>query len=461
MTNEHHTSHPKRDWLAGLMGDGSIDTLIVALTDMQGRLMGKRVQGQAFLNGAIDHGAHFCTYLLGTDMEMNTPDGFELMNWETGYGDWIADPLWETLRVVPWLEKTAIVLSDTVDHHGTEIPVSPRTILKRQVEKATGLGFTVMAGSEYEYYLLTDTYEQAFRKGFVDLERFGHYNEDYHLLQATKGEPIHGKLRNLMTAADIPVEFSKGEAAPGQHEVNIHYSDVLLMADRSVLFKHGAKEIAWLNGYGLTFMAKPDHTWTGSSGHLHISLWDPAGEKARFFEEGADPYGMSATMRHFLGGMMAYARELSIFVAPNINSYKRYAVASWAPVTVVWGRDNRTTGFRIVGDGAGLHIEDRFPGGDMNPYLAYAAVVGAGLLGIERELEPPAEYHGNGYVATGCDRMPRALHEAIRELEASEAAVDIFGANVVAHYLNAARVEQETYDAVVHPWDRERYLERG
>jgi glutamine synthetase len=461
MTNEHHASHPKRDWLTGLMGDGSIDTLIVALTDMQGRLMGKRVQGQAFLNGAIDHGAHFCTYLLGTDMEMNTPDGFELMNWETGYCDWIADPLWDTLRVVPWLEKTAIVLSDTVDHHGVEIPVSPRTILKRQVEKATGLGFTVMAGSEFEYYLLTDTYEQTFRKGFVDLERFGHYNEDYHLLQATKGEPIHGKLRNLMTAADIPVEFSKGEAAPGQHEVNIHYSDVLQMADQSVLFKHGAKEIAWLNGYGLTFMAKPDHTWTGSSGHLHISLWDPAGAEARFFEEGADPYGMSATMRHFLGGMMAYARELSIFVAPNINSYKRYAVASWAPVNVVWGRDNRTTGFRIVGDGAGLHIENRFPGGDMNPYLAYAAVVGAGLRGIEREIEPPGEYHGNGYVATGCDRMPRALHEAIRELEASEAAIDIFGANVVAHYLNAARVEQEAYDAVVHAWDRERYLERG
>ena len=461
MTNEHAASHPKRDWLAGLIGDGSIDTLIVALTDMQGRLMGKRVQGQAFLSGAIDHGAHFCTYLLGTDMEMNTPDGFALMNWETGYGDWIADPLWETLRIVPWLEKTAIVLSDTVDHHGVEIPVSPRTILKRQADKAAGMDFAVMAGSEYEYYLLTDTYEQAYRKGFVDLERFGHYNEDYHLLQATKGEPIHGKLRNLMTAADIPVEFSKGEAAPGQHEVNIHYSDVLQMADRSVLFKHGAKEIAWLNGYGLTFMAKPDHTWTGSSGHLHISLWDPSGEEGRFFEEGADPYGMSATMRHFLGGMMRYARELAVFHAPNINSYKRYAVASWAPVNVVWGRDNRTTGFRIVGDGAGLHIENRFPGGDMNPYLAYAAVVGAGLLGIERQIEPPAEYHGNGYVATGCDRMPRALHEAIRELEASDAAIDIFGADVVAHYLNGARVEQETYDAVVHPWDRERYLERS
>jgi glutamine synthetase len=264
-----------------------------------------------------------------------------------------------------------------------------------------------------------------------------------------------------MTEAGIPVEFSKGEAAPGQHEVNIHYTDVLDMADQSVLFKHGAKEIAWLNGYGLTFMAKPDHTWTGSSGHLHMSLWDKAGRKPLFHDAKATPYGMSTTMRHFLGGMMKYSRELAIFWAWNVNSYKRYAVASWAPVNVVWGRDNRTTGFRIVGDVAGLHIENRFPGGDMNPYLAYAAVVGAGLLGIERKIEPPDEYQGNGYVATGCDRMPRALHEAIRELETSQAAVDIFGADVVAHYLNAARVEQEQYDAIVHPWDRERYLERG
>ncbi len=461
MNKGHQGDHPKLAELKQMVRDGRIDTLVVALTDMQGRLMGKRVQGQAFLNGAIDHGAHFCTYLLGTDMEMNTPDGFALMNWESGYGDWIADPLWDTMRVVPWLEKTAIVLSDTVDHHGHEIPVSPRTILKKVVAKATAMGFSVMAGSEFEYYLLTDTYEQAYEKGFVGLERFGKYNEDYHLLQATKGEPIHGKLRNLMTEAGIPVEFSKGEAAPGQHEVNIHYTDVLTMSDQSVLFKHGAKEIAWLNGFGLTFMSKPDHTWTGSSGHLHMSLWSPDGRTPLFAQEGAEPYGMSETMRHYLGGMMAFARELSPFVAQNVNSYKRYAVASWAPVNVVWGRDNRTTGFRIVGDGTGLHIENRFPGGDMNSYLAYAAVVGAGLLGIERGIEPPAEYKGNGYVATGCDRMPRALHEAIRELEKSQAAIDIFGPDVVAHYLNAARVEQETYDAIVHPWDRERYLERG
>ncbi len=461
MSKGHQDVHPKLAELKQMVRDGRIDTLVVALTDMQGRLMGKRVQGQAFLNGAIDHGAHFCTYLLGTDMEMNTPDGFALMNWESGYGDWIADPLWDTMRVVPWLEKTAIVLSDTVDHHGHEIPISPRTILKKVVAKATAMGYSVMAGSEFEYYLLTDTYEQAYEKGFVGLERFGKYNEDYHLLQATKGEPIHGKLRNLMTEAGIPVEFSKGEAAPGQHEVNIHYTDVLTMSDQSVLFKHGAKEIAWLNGFGLTFMSKPDHTWTGSSGHLHMSLWSPDGRTPLFAQEGAEPYGMTETMRHYLGGMMAYARELAVFAAQNVNSYKRYAVASWAPVNVVWGRDNRTTGFRVVGDGPALHIENRFPGGDMNSYLTYAAVVGAGLLGIERGIEPPAEYKGNGYVATGCDRMPRALHEAIRELEESQAAIDIFGADVVAHYLNAARVEQETYDAIVHPWDRERYLERG
>jgi glutamine synthetase len=264
-----------------------------------------------------------------------------------------------------------------------------------------------------------------------------------------------------MTEARIPIEFSKGEAAPGQHEINIRYDDVLESADRSVLFKHGAKEIAWQNGYGLTFMAKPDHTWTGSSGHLHISVWDEAGKRALFHEEGAEPYGMSPTMQRFLGGMMALSRELAIFLAPSINSYQRFAVASWAPVNVVWGRDNRTTGFRVVGHGSGLHVEDRFPGGDMNAYLTYAAMVGAGLYGIRHGIDAPAEYRGNGYVATGCDRMPRALYEAIGELERSEAAVEIFGQDVVDHYLNAARVEQEAYDAVVHPWERERYLERS
>ncbi len=459
---ESHAVPGQLEELRRQVRDGEIDTVIVALTDMQGRLMGKRVQAEAFLKGVVDHGIHFCTYLLGTDMEMNTPDGYKLMNWETGYGDWIGREVWETTRVLPWLESTAIVLCDAIDEEtGQEIPVSPRTMLKRQVARASELGFTVKAGTEFEFYVTSDTFEDMNEKGYNDIERVGYYNEDYHLLQATKLEPLYRQIRNQMTAARIPIEFSKGEAAPSQHEVNIRYDEVLESADRSVLFKNGAKEIAWLNGYGLTFMAKPYAEWTGSSGHLHISLWDAAGEKPLFFDELATTYGMSQTMRWFLGGMMALQRELALFIAPNVNSYKRYAVASWAPVNVVWGRDNRTTGFRIVGHGPALHIENRFPGGDMNAYLAYAAEVGAGLYGIEHKIEPPAEYRGNGYVATGCDRMPRALYEAISLAEQSKAAVEIFGQDVVDHYLNAARVERDAYDAAVHAWDRERYLERG
>jgi glutamine synthetase len=462
-TEHGGASHPRLQELQAMVRDGRIDTLIVAITDMQGRLMGKRVQAEAFLNGVIDHGAHFCTYLLGTDMEMNTPEGFALMNWETGYGDWIAEPVWDTLRVLPWLEKTAMVLSDTYseeDH--LEIPVSPRTILKRQIAKATAAGIAVKAGSEFEYYVLKESWEESARAGWGIPQRFGYYNEDYHLLQATKAEPLHRLLRNQMTEARVPIEFSKGEAAPGQHEVNIRYDHVLESADRSVIFKHGAKEIAYLNGWGITFMAKPDHTWTGSSGHLHMSTWDvDADQPLTHDADDGLPYGISRQFSQFVAGMMAYSRELAVFIAPNINSYKRYASLSWAPVNIVWGRDNRTTGFRLVGHGPSLHVENRFPGGDMNAYLTYAAMIGAGLRGIEQELTLADEFKGNGYIAKGVARMPRALYEAIAELERSEAAVDIFGQDVVDHYLNAARVEQQTYDAMVHDWERERYLERS
>ena len=463
MSSSGHGKHPRLEELEGMVRDGRIDTLIVALTDMQGRLVGKRVQAQAFLDGVIDHGAHFCTYLLGTDMEMNTPEGFALMNWETGYGDWIASPVWDTLRVLPWLEKTALVLSDTiVEETGQEIAVSPRTILKRQVERARKAGIMVKAGSEFEYYVLKDSWEQIAENGYAIPKRFGTYNEDYHLLQATKAEPLHRLLRNQMTAARIPIEFSKGEAAPGQHEVNIRYDDVLESADRSVIFKHGAKEIAYLNGWGITFMAKPDATWTGSSGHLHMSIWDTDGKKPLTHDASAGlPYGISHQFSQFVAGMMTLSRELAVFIAPFINSYKRYASLSWAPVNVVWGRDNRTTGFRLVGHGPSLHVEDRFPGGDMNAYLTYAAMIGAGLYGIEHGLELEPEFKGNGYIAKGVQRMPRALYEAIAALDQSKAAVEIFGQDVVDHYLNAARVEQEVYDSVVHDWERERYLERG
>jgi glutamine synthetase len=440
---------------------GAVDTVISAITDLQGRLMGKRVTGDFFLEHAR-HGTHFCTYLLGTDMEMRTPGGYALMNWETGYGDWLAAPDWSTLRVIPWLQKTALVLADVADEEsGALVPVAPRTILRRQVERARALGLEPMMASELEFYLLRDTYEGAAAKRFHELEPFGWYNEDYHLLQATKAEPLYHQFRTNMCAAGIPVEFSKGEAAPGQHEVNIRYGAALESADRHALFKHGLKEMAWQNGHAVTFMAKPDHAWTGSSAHVHISLWDAARTANLFHDGAASPYGMSATMRHFLGGVMHGIRELAFFIAPFVNSYKRFAPGSWAPVHLLWGRDNRTCAFRIVGRGPALRIETRLPGGDANPYLAYAAIIGAGLTGIERGIEPPAEFHGNGYEATGAPRVPRALWEAIQLLECGTLAREVFGDDVAAHYLNTARVEQDAYDSVVTCWERQRYLERG
>lgn len=450
------------DQLKDLVAKGEVDTVINAICDLQGRLMGKRVTGDFFVEHCLEQGTHFCIYLLGTDVEMTTPAGYRLMNWESGYGDWEARPDWRTLRLIPWLDKTALVLADAVDQETAQpIPIAPRAILRRQVDRAAAMGLRIMMASELEFYLLTDTYEQAHAKHYHDLNRFGWYNEDYHLLQATKAEPLYRQLRNLLSAAGVPIEFSKGEAAPGQHEVNIHFADALESADRHVIFKHGAKEIALQNGYSITFMAKPDATWTGCSSHLHLSAWDVDGTRNLFHDDDGSPYGMSRTMRHFLGGMLACARELSLFVAPNVNSYKRYAVASWAPTSLVWGRDNRTCAFRIVGRGDGLRIENRLPGGDANPYLAYAACIAAGLHGIDRGIEPPPEFKGNGYFATDTPRVPRSLYEAIAAFEQSAVAREAFGDEVVEHYLNMARVEQEIYNSAVTCWERERYFERG
>lgn len=447
--------------LQALVVAGGIDTVVTAVCDMQGRLVGKRVTGSFFVDHLLDHGTHLCTYLLGTDMEMNTPDGYALMNWESGYGDYLNQPDWETLRVLPWLEKTALVLGDVVaEPTGELVPVAPRSILRRQIERAQTLGLRPMMASELEFYLLRETYEEAADKGWDGLRPWGWYNEDYQLLQATKAEPIYRRLRNEMTAAGVPIEFSKGEAAPGQHEVNIHYSDALMAADGAVIYKHGAKEIAHQQGCAITFMAKPDHTWTGSSSHVHMSLWDPAAETNLFADPDA-PGAMSPLMRHFLGGLLAGSRELSLFIASNVNSYKRYAVASWAPVNIVWARDNRTCGFRIVGHGSALRIEDRLPGGDANPYLAYAAMLAAGLHGIENRIEPPPEFRGNAYEAHDVPRVPRAMYEAITAWRESALAREAFGEAVVDHYLNMAEVEQRAYDMAVTDWDRRRYFERG
>ena len=447
--------------LIALVAADEVDTVVTAVCDMQGRLIGKRVTARFFVDHCRHHGTHLCTYLLGTDMEMNTPDGYALMNWGSGYGDYLNRPDWNTLRVIPWLEKTALVLGDLVDESSGElVPVAPRSILRRQIERAERMGLRPMMASELEFYLLRDTYEEAAEKGWDGLRPWGWYNEDYQLLQATKAEPIYRQLRNQMTRAGVPIEFSKGEAAPGQHEVNIHYDDALESADRAALYKHGAKEIAHLNGCSITFMAKPDQTWTGSSSHVHMSLWDAEGQ-VNLFADDASPGGMSRTMRHFLGGLLAGSRELSLFIASNINSYKRYAVASWAPVNIVWSRDNRTCGFRIVGHGSSLRIEDRLPGGDANPYLAYAAMLAAGLHGIEHGIEPAAEFHGNAYEATGVPHVPRAMYEAIAALRQSDLARKAFGEDVVAHYLNMAEVEQHAYDMAVTDWERRRYFERG
>lgn len=447
--------------LKQLVASGEIDTVISAVCDMQGRLIGKRVTGSFFVEHCLDHGTHFCTYLLGTDMEMNTPDGFDLMNWESGYGDFLARPDWDTLRVIPWLEKTALVLGDAViESSGDLVSVAPRSILRRQIERLAANGFQAKMAAELEFYVLAESYGDAHQKGYVDLKRFGWYNEDYHLFQATKAEPLYRKFRNYLTEAGVPIEFSKGEAAPGQHEVNIHYADALESADRAALLKHGCKEIAFQDGLAVTFMAKPDHSWTGSSGHIHVSLWDADGTRNLFHDPNC-PGGMSQLMRWFLGGMIATAREFALLLGLNVNSYKRFASASWAPVNIVWSRDNRTCGFRIVGHGNALRIENRFPGGDANPYLAYAAVLAAGLHGIEQQIDPGDEFKGNGYLAKGYPRVPRALYEAIEAWDESEIAPEAFGADVVAHYLNAARVEQHTYDSVVTTWERERYFERG
>jgi glutamine synthetase len=446
------------DELNSLIEQGEIDTVISAICDMQGRLVGKRVSGWFFREHARHQGTHFCTYLLGTDMEMNTPGGYELMNWESGYGDYLARPDWSTLRKIPWLEKTALVLADAVDEATLDlIPVAPRSVLRRQVDRCKALGFRPMMATELEFYLFSENYDSVQQKRFSDLRRSGWYNEDYHLFQGTKNEWLYGRLRNQLTEAGIPIEFSKGEAAPGQHEINVHYAEALESADRTVLLKHGVKEIAYLSGRAVTFMAKPDHAWTGSSGHIHISLAELDGNQNIFAGRNGK---MSAQMRWFLGGLLACTRQFSVFFAPNVNSYKRFATASWAPVNLVWARDNRTCGLRVVGHAQSLRIENRFPGGDANPYLAYAAMIAAGLYGIEHRIEPPDEFVGNGYEATDVDRVPRALYEAIDEWEGSETAAAAFGEDVVAHYANAARVEQEAYDQVVTSWERERYFER-
>src|ERR671939_926343 len=366
------------DELRSQVDAGRIDTVVTAFTDMQGRLMGKREHARFFLEESAEHGLEGCNYLLALDMEMDPQPGYAMASWERGYGDFHLAPDFDTLRRVPWLDGTALVLCDVPWEDGSPVVASPRQVLKRQVERARAAGFEPMFGSELEFYLLKESYAEAHAKHYRDLTPSVPYILDYHILATTYDEPLLRQIRNGMHAAGIRVESSKGEAWPGQQEVNFRYADALAMADNHTVYKNGAKEIAHLNGCSITFMAKFDHTWIGNSCHIHSSLW--RGDESAF-------RGESETFRQYLGGQIASARELALFLAPTVNSYKRYAAGSWAPTSLAWGHDNRTCGFRVVGHGNGLRVETRIPGGDVNPYLAFAALLAAGIHGIERELE--------------------------------------------------------------------------
>jgi glutamine synthetase len=440
------------DQLKAAVRNGTIDTVVVAFTDMQGRLMGKRVHGRHFVEHDVaGHGVEGCTYLLAVDMEMDPVPGYALANWERGYGDFVLRPDLATMRRIPWLDATALVLCDLEWQDGTPVAPSPRQVLRRQVERAEALGLTPKFGSELEFYLFRETYAEAHAKGYRGLTPSVPYILDYHILAASYDEKLMRQIRNHMHAAGIPVEGSKGEAWPGQHEINFLFADAVTMADSHAIYKNGTKEIAHQHGCSITFMAKPDEAWIGSSCHVHSSLWQ--GDENAFA-------GESEVFERYLAGQIAYLKELAVFVAPAVNSYKRFAAGSWAPTTLAWGRDNRTCGFRVVGQGQSLRTETRIPGGDVNPYLAFAALLAAGLAGIEQGLELQPALEGNAYESEA-ERFPSTLYEAVEALEASAMAREALGDEVVDHYLNYARTEQRLFDEVVTSYERRRMFERG
>jgi glutamine synthetase len=437
---------------------GDIDTILVAFPDMQGRLMGKRVTGHYFLDHVEHDGIHACAYLLTADVDMEPLPGFRLASWKTGYQDFRAVPDLTTLRRIPWLEKTAMVLCDLVSEEGEPIEESPRRILQRQVQRARGMGVLPMLASELELYLFKDSFDSAREKGYHNLTPFGSYLEDYHILQTTKEEPIIRAIRNGMEGAGIPVEFSKGEWGAGQEEINLRYAEAVEMADRHSIYKNGVKEIAHLKGHAVTFMAKYDMKAAGSSFHLHASLWDLDRKRNLFAGEGRHPG--SELFTHFLAGQISLARELSLCYAPYVNSYKRYQAGSFAPTRIAWGWDNRTCGFRACGHGNSLRVENRIPGADANPYVAFAATIAAGLHGIEQKLPLPPMCEGNAYESASIPHVPRTLREAIADFDQSKVARQAFGDRVVEHYVHAARLEQEAHDKAVTCWELIRNFER-
>ncbi|MCB0531037.1 MAG: glutamine synthetase [Saprospiraceae bacterium] len=438
----------------------TIETVILAFTDHYGRLMGKRFDAEFFAEQATTAGTHGCDYLLTTDMEMEPVPGYKFANWELGYGDFHLVPDLSTLRIADWLDKTAVVLCDLVDDktHGP-VAEAPRSILRRQLEQVNAQGFSSMAASELEYYVFENSYRQAFEQHYHDLQPVGWYLEDYHILQGTRTEFFMSVSRRHLRNSGIPVENSKGEWGLGQHELNVRYAETLDMADRHVLYKQCLKELADSMDISVTFMAKFASDRAGSSCHIHLSLWQD-GKNAFAGEKSVGPVQGSDIFRWFLGGWIAHVPDVMPFYAPTVNSYKRYADASWAPTRLAWSYDNRTAGFRVVGKGESLRIECRIPGADCNPYLAFAASLASGLDGIKNKIEPPECFVGDIYAAKHLPRVPHSLEEAIGPFESSDFCKNAFGKNVVEHYTHFFKKENEAYKMAVTDWERQRYFER-
>jgi len=443
--------------LHALVASGEIDTVVLAFPDMQGRLQGKRFAARFFLDDVLRHGTEGCNYLLAVDTEMNTVDGYAMSSWERGYGDFAMHPDLSTLRRVPWNAGTAMLIADLAWNDGSPVVAAPRQILRRQLERLAEHGFTAQVGTELEFIVFKDTYEQAWDANYRGLTPANQYNIDYSVLGTGRIEPLLRRIRNDMTVAGLTVESAKGECNPGQHEIVFRYDDALVTCDQHAVYKTGAKEIASQEGVSLTFMAKYNER-EGNSCHIHLSLGDGEGGNA-MAGSASDPGGMSEVMRYFLAGQLAALRDFSLLYAPNINSYKRFQPGSFAPTAVAWGYDNRTCALRVVGHGRSMRFENRLPGGDVNPHLAVAGLVAAGLYGIEQKLELPEACVGNAYTGEYA-HVPTNLREAAELWENSPIAKAAFGDEVVAHYRNMARVELEAFDAAVTDWELRRSFER-
>jgi glutamine synthetase len=433
-----------------------IDTVIVAFPDVFGRLIGKRLTSHYFVDSVLKHGTHACNYLLAVNIEMEPLEGFQFANWEKGYGDFELRPDPTTARILPWQPGAALIICDLFQHGGGLVEEAPRSVLRRQLDRLAQSGLTCMSASELEFFLFNDTYPSAFTKRYSDLTAASDYRIDYHTMQPARDEAIMRALRNFMDAADVPVESSKGEWGRGQHEVNFIYNEPLQMADRHILFKQGTKEIVTQFGKSVTFMAKPDAAEVGSSCHIHMSLWQKG---KNIFWNAKSPEG-SKRFRQFLGGLLKYSPELCYFFAPTINAYKRFQPASWAPTKMAWAFDNRTVGFRVVGNGNSFRVENRMPGADANPYLAFAAMIAAGLAGMEEDLDCGPVFKGNAYIDSKLQALPRSLGDAAALLDKSKLARRVFGEPVIDFYVHTARCELDAFNNAVTDWERIRYFER-